>query len=201
MYSQYGEDDVVLRIFANSPPAALMEIGAWDPFEFSNSRALIEKGWRAVLVEPSPVPLKNLAMRYYHQADVQIVCAIVTPDPCGLVELAVTDDAVSTAIGHARASIWAKKGGYYGKILYPSVSVRQLFDQFGGGFEFVSIDTEGSSLAVMQAMFDLGPRPRVICVEHDGRIVEAAQMAEAANYRQVHLNGTNVIYEWTGARE
>jgi len=54
---------------------------------------------------------------------------------------------------------------------------------------------------VFKAMCEAGPRPRVVMVEHDARYVEVAQIAEAANYRQVHLNGTNVILEWTGVRE
>ncbi len=208
MPSQYDEDWHILRslrdlISSAGLPLTLLEIGAWDPIQFSNSRALIEHGWNAVLVEPSPGPVKNLVREYasWKGGAVRVICAAITTEPCGLVEINVTDDALSVDSASPRAGEWAKDGGYYGKLLVPSLSVKQLFDQFGGGFEFVSIDTEGSSLALMKAMLELGPRPRVICVEHDGRIVEAMQIAEAANYRQAHLNQTNVIYEWTGARE
>jgi hypothetical protein len=81
------------------------------------------------------------------------------------------------------------------------MSMAEVFNQFGGDFEFVSIDTEGTSTDLFAEMVRVGPRPRVVVLEHDGRHVEIAQIAESAHYRQVHLNGTNVILQWTGKRE
>ena len=55
-YSQAAEQPHILKAFEGRPPGRLLDIGAWNPFTFSHSRALIEMGWFGVLVEPSPGP-------------------------------------------------------------------------------------------------------------------------------------------------
>lgn len=51
MYSQNDEEAIIMRYFANRT-GRLLDIGAADGMTNSNSLALIERGWRAVLVEP-----------------------------------------------------------------------------------------------------------------------------------------------------
>ncbi len=56
-YSQFGEDGVLQAIFSVIGTANewCFECGAADGLFFSNTRSLIEKGWRAVLVEADPL--------------------------------------------------------------------------------------------------------------------------------------------------
>lgn len=197
MYSQYHEDDLFLDLLPAKGRA--LDIGAWDPMTFSNSRALIERGWSAVLIEPSPTPLSNLIHFYWDNREVQVVNSAVTVEG-GMIRLAVTDDAVTQQEG-PRIGEWLATGGFYGHMSIPALSVVQLFEYFGGDFDFVSIDTEGTSVDVFAEMCRLGPRPLVVIVEHDNRFVECSNIAQAANYRLLHENGTNRVYEWTGKRE
>lgn len=204
MFSQYDEERFILEACAGIENGRLLDIGAWDAKTFSNSRALIELGWSAVLIEPSPGPLHGLVKEYgewnrWH--NVQVVGAALTVHG-GLIELNITDDAVSQPTSDAqRIEEWQSTGGFFGKLTVPSISVADLFAQFGGNFEFVSIDTEGTSTAIFAEMLRVGPRPRCIVVEHDNNFVELSQHAEAAHYRLLHENGTNRVYEWTGRRE
>ncbi|MEO6633733.1 MAG: hypothetical protein ABIN13_18470 [Mucilaginibacter sp.] len=50
-YSQNNEDEFVLKYFG-SFKGTLLEIGANDGADLSNSKLLIENGWHAHLVEP-----------------------------------------------------------------------------------------------------------------------------------------------------
>src|ERR1022692_1173497 len=71
-YSQYGEDLIILaalpmiweatrlRFPEISQTGTFLDIGAWHPTIFSNTRALIERGWSGVIIEPSPGPFINL---------------------------------------------------------------------------------------------------------------------------------------------
>ncbi len=188
-----------MPLLAECRSKRLIEIGAWDAIDKSNSRALIELGWSGLLVEPSPGPLKNLVREYSGCDRVQILSAAVTVEG-GYLDLEITDDAVSQPTG-PRIEEWRQNGGFYGRLTVPAIKAADLFERFGAGVEFVSFDVEGSSVDLFKAMCDLGPRPRVVVLEHDSRYVEVAQIAEAANYQQVHLNGTNVILRWTGERE
>lgn len=211
MYSQYLEEMFVLESCAPDynrgvcvprhpgEPVRFLDIGAWHATDKSNTRALFELGWGGILIEPSPGPLRNLAREYAGCDRIQVIGAAVTVHG-GLVRLAVTDDALSQPDG-ARMDEWKETGGFYGHITVPSLSIAELFAQFGGDFEMVSIDTEGTSVDLFAEMLKVGPRPRCVVVEHDDRIVELNQHAEGGNYRQLHLNGTNAVFEWTGRRE
>jgi hypothetical protein len=198
-YSQYGEDRKALEILEKWAHGSkrVLEIGAWHHEDKSNSKLFIDAGWGAVLVEPSPAGLHDLTAAYCDREDVVVVGSPVTVHG-GFVRLVLSDDALS---GEAIQEQWRATGGYYGGAWFNSLSVAELFAQFGGDFAVCSIDTEGTSVDVFAEMLNCGPRPRVVILEHDNRLVELAGIAEAAHYRQAHCNGTNVILEWTGAKE
>ncbi len=198
MYSQYEEDEYFLEVLKNIKNGKLIEIGAWSPTCFSNSRALIEQGWTALLVEPSPGPVKDLLREYGKIEGVQVLSSAVTIEG-GIIELQITDDAVSMPTSDLeRIDTWKSDAGFYGKLLVNSISATEFFTRYGAGVEFVSIDTEGTSVNIFSAMLNVGIRPRCICVEHDSRFVELSQYAEQANYQMIHENGTNRVYRWTG---
>lgn len=192
MYSQYGEDDVIAAILKRREVSggAVLDIGAWAPETFSNSRALIATGWAAVLIEPSPGPLQNLLRFYAGHEGVQIIGAAVGFSG-GLVRMMFTDDAVSSASLEVQ-NTWKDAGGYYGEGWVSQITLDDILNQFGG-FAVVSIDTEGSSVDVAKHLLALGQRPAALVVEHDNRLVELLGIAEAAGYRAEMTNGTNVV--------
>lgn len=59
-YSQNGEQEAILKIFGESE-GRFLDIGAYDGKTFSNTLALIERGWSGVLIEPSPNAFMALA--------------------------------------------------------------------------------------------------------------------------------------------
>ena len=199
-FSQYGEDQYIIEVVKGCKTKRLLDIGAWDAKIFSNSRLLIESGWEAVLIEPSPGPLRNLVLEYGYNPKVKVVSGAVTVHGAPI-ELEITDDALS---GDDPPSLlkWKDSGvKFIGKMTSPAMSVKEVFTYFGGNFEFVNFDTEGTSIDLFAEMCRVGPHPRCVCVEHDSRFVELSQHAEANNYQLVHENGTNRIYKWTGTRE
>lgn len=192
-YSQYGEDKIVQEIFGDHV-GSLLDIGAWDPIDKSNSRALIEKGWNAILIEPAPMAVRNLAKAYKDSKNVVVVQACVTLEDLALQQMSLTDDAVSTEVGSKTAQTWATAGGYYGSVLAATLTFKELLNQFGG-FDFISIDTEGASVDLAKAFITTEMYPRVLIVEHDGRIVELMEVAQERGYVSRWANGTNVILE------
>ena len=61
------------------------------------------------------------------------------------------------------------------------------------GFDFVNIDTEGTSVEVLHRLFMLGKTPKCICVEHDERTTEAMAAATALGYACTYVNGENLV--------
>ncbi len=192
-YSQFGEDKIIARLLGDNK-ARLLDIGAWHPKTFSNSRALIERGWSAVLIEFSPAPVRALVQEYGAREDVIVLQAAMALDGHGSFQkFDISDDGLSTADAAVRRK-WDKDGGYFGRLWVPLLTFERLFFQFGGGFEFVSIDTEGTSVDLaMQLLGKHQQRPKVLCVEHDDRILELQMAAQGVGYRIAYANGTNVI--------
>ena len=88
-YSQYGEDRAIVELFGDHV-GRFLDIGAWHPTVFSNTRALFERGWSGVMVEPSPCPfLKPEIHEAMRVASVSAGCLmwIFSPHPKDLFHL------------------------------------------------------------------------------------------------------------------
>lgn len=181
-YSQAGEQEVILRAFEEKPVEAkrFLDIGAWDPDQFSNTRALVELGWSGVFIEPSPVPLLNLVKRYGQDLSKFIVIEGAVGLEPGMTYLHVTDDAVTTS-KDAEYDRWKESAHFHGLMATPTITLEQIFNQFGG-FDFVNIDAEGVSADLFLHMLGMGIFPTCVCVEHDNRTTELLDAASKLSY-------------------
>src|SRR5688572_25442836 len=181
-YSQYGEDSAIITALGDHV-GAFLDIGAWDPKAFSNSRALYERGWSGVMIEPSPGPFLTLMREYGNDARIRLIHAALGTER-SLAEFWCTDDAVSTT-ERANYEAWKDHAKFLGRFYVPVITLADVFNQFAppGGFNFVNIDTEGTSGSVLVALLETPAFPKCICVEHDGHVVELTQAAQAKGYR------------------
>ena len=191
MYSQRDEEQYILAACAKAKRRRVLDIGAWHPTDKSNSRALIEQGWGGVLIEPSPGPLRKLVEAYGKVSNIDIVSAAVSCES-GMVRINITDDAVSTS-DPDKAEEWRKNGGYIGYLTVPTLTITDILNRWPP-FDFVSIDTEGSSVDLLHRLLATEMYPACICVEHDNRIVEAMQAARARHYRPVYESTENLVF-------
>lgn len=196
MYSQNNEEEVLLRHLPATGRA--LDIGAYDGKTFSNTLALIEKGWDAVLVEPSPHSFINLAQLHKGNPKIQLVHALVDVEPSPLVKFWNTADAIGTS-EKAHYEIWKNQAGYQ-EIWTPTISVAALLNAFPGEYTFVNVDTEGSTGRIFDALpLDKMGYP-CVCVEHNSRERDIIQEtiirynAKGAKYRRVLDNSENFIY-------
>lgn len=63
MYSQFYEETFILKAVEKCEGSRFLDVGAFHPTDKSNTRALYEAGWSGVMIEPSPVPMRNLLER------------------------------------------------------------------------------------------------------------------------------------------
>ena len=188
MYSQGDEEKYILDICP--PTGKFLDIGAWDGVTFSNTRALFNQGWSGVLVEPASVPFKKLQALYSGAGNVWLVKAAVCDSP-GMVELWETEDAVSTTLA-SHYDKWKSAAEYTGCRKVRAVTIEELVNDHGP-FDFVNIDTEGTSVDVFLRLDLCHMRPTCICVEHDQRIREVMDRATQYGYAIAYQNGENMV--------
>lgn len=193
-YSQYDEEKYILEACrdATMRPGSgrFLEIGAWHPTDKSNVRALYELGWSGLSIEPSPGPLLNLLNEYAEEPRITIIAAAVALAP-GFIELHVTDDAVSTA-DRKQYETWKEVTKFRGTLWVPAITLPQISNQFGG-FDFINIDAEGTSVDLFLEALGLGWEPQCWCVEHDNRLGELQTKATGKGYVVTMTNSTNVV--------
>lgn len=200
MYSQNDEQAHILKwveyneakVVASGcePSRRLLDIGAWDPKTFSNSRALIEAGWGGVLIEPSPIPFAALINAYVDREDITLLNGAVS---CmdDFMWMDTTPDALSTFDAGEREK-WESRGTKFQRRLVPTWTIETLLTAFGG-FAFVNIDTEGNAVDIAREYLATGQEPYCICVEHNRRIEELMKYAQPRGYAAVHITDENVI--------
>lgn len=189
MFSQNDEEVIILRWTPEC--GKFLDIGAWNARDLSNTRALYEKGWTGVMVEPSPGPMRGLVEEYGGDPQIELIEAAVGPER-GLLRMDITDLPVSTGDAEIR-KVWDTEGGYIGRLWVPVCTIEDLINQFGP-FNFVSIDAEGGSVDIFRRVVVNPMHAECICVEHDGKTQECLQIAQEAGYKRYHMTSENLVF-------
>lgn len=201
MYSQNNEDDFLLEFFKEKTDGLLMEIGAYDSKALSNSKALIEKGWSAYLVDASPFCASKFFEVYKENKKINIIQSIITKEQQeGLISFwEAPFSAVSSTIkGHTK-KYHPSEEEFENKtkeIFLTSVSINNLLKfifEREGKLDFLSIDVEGYSAELALAM-DLNILlPSCICIEHDSQQERLLEHFSKFGYKKEVFNGENLI--------
>lgn len=197
MYSQGQEEQYILSHFGDFK-GTLLDIGANDGKTFSNSLALIERGWKAVLVEPSPVAYEKLYE--LHNDNLNVECfevAIGEENGKALLHessfhLPNKKDValLSTMKAHEKAK-W-KSVGFEQKEV--EVVTYDFFCKTIGKnkFDFITIDAEGMDWEIL-SQIDL-THTSCVCVEHNGVATDRyINYCKDYSMRLVYKNAENII--------
>lgn len=194
MYSQNNEDDLILEYFG-CRVGRFCDIGAHDGATFSNTLALIERGWSGVMVEPSPSPFVSMMHKHGQNSRITLVhAAISNHSEWRPFHASDNDPEHGNMVGtlsEPHSLKWADVAEYQ-KFMVRTVGVRELLE-FGKSYDFISIDTEGNSADLFFAMIEAGAAATCWCVEHDDRTEEILQRAESVGLKQLAWNQENMI--------
>jgi FkbM family methyltransferase len=190
-YSQYDEEQAILRYFGDTEEGKFLDIGAWDPKCFSNTRALFERGWGGVMIEPSPTPMLSLLKEYGKEERIMLVQAAVGLED-SILAFQMSDDSVTTSDPESYRK-WKDAAAFRGRVYVRTITFAQV-KLWYGGFDFVNLDAEGISVDLFHEMLKQGMKPACCCVEHDSRMTELGAAATAVGYKAVYVNGTNAVF-------
>lgn len=193
-YSQNNEQEIILNycIQNNIEKGNFVEVGSYDPFVFSNTRALFEQGWSGVYVEPVKKHVDRFRGVYQNEERIKVIHAALSVTADDLV-FYQCDDAVSTTLLSHKEK-WEKSGVPFVQTMVPSLTIQSLAD-LTTGYDFLNLDTEGTSFELFSFMpDDYLQSLKLICIEHDGRIKEINSRMASLGFKNLHLNGENLIY-------
>ena len=156
-YSQSGEQRFILDYFGDHI-GTVLDCGANDGETFSNSRALLMKGWNGVLVDASAEACNRSRSLYRDRPDVE-VHNVAIADRDGWVTLHESgphaspgDTALLSSIIEAETVKWKPTTEFTTRtvpcLTIASLLARSKFKQF----EFITIDVEGMDLVCLQAL-------------------------------------------------
>jgi FkbM family methyltransferase len=192
-YSQHGEDVVLWRALGHRPDVVYVDVGAFHHTNDSVTRALYERGWRGVNIEPN-AELVALFERERPQ-DVNVVAA-------------VGDHEGTILLRRGREPGWSTtvEGPGVEAVVDPDsealeVPLRRLDSILAEAgidrVDVVKIDVEGAEVAVVRGMLDGGVRPTVCVVEGVSPALgrgpgdEAVQLLVDAGYTHCMFDGIN----------
>ena len=194
MYSQGNEEKIITEFFGEFT-GTLLDVGANDGKTFSNSLRLIEMGWSAVLIEPSPKAFAKLRELHKHHTHVHCV-NIAIGDMNGNTVLHEsgahvpngTDVALVSTVHVAEKERWKRVQFEECEVDVLKMSTFQKIVQVQK-YDFITIDCEGNDLIVLQQL-DL-TFTKMLCIEWNG--IEKSKV-EILQYCD-RFGMSNVVYQ------
>ena len=195
MYSQYQEEEYILKYFRGRT-GRFLDIGACDGATFSNTLALAKAGWMGTLVEPSDHNFRLLCWNYSYLPSIprNLVNAAILTRP-GTFRESVVDPVHNRAcrlLGgteDAHIAKWSGSGVEFEPTPIEAMDPATLIERFPGPYEFVSIDTEGTSVEILKALPLADMRTELVCVEHD------SAYRDVMNFLATRWGLTRTIYQ------
>lgn len=190
MYSQNAEEKIILDYFG-SETGTFLDIGANDGVTFSNTRALAERGWRGVLIEPSPQAFAKLKDLYNgHKGFYTYPYAISDHNGKAMLQesgpLCSAADIGLVSTFHAEEKARFSKSVRYSPIEVKTFRWKTFLNRLSvKEFDFVSMDCEGDELNILPQM-DLSAT-RMICIEWNGK-------QDLKTEYEKYLDGFNLVY-------
>lgn len=197
MYSQNNEQEIILNYFSQHTMGnggKFMDIGAFDPFKFSNTRSLYERGWHGIYVEPSPICFQRFKDEYKNDIRIHLINAAIGKEDGMVTFYEANGDAISTtSVQHKQK--WEKNPNVlYTEIPVRCIGMQSFMSQFGMGIDFLSLDTEGTNYELFSMLpNDFIHRLKMICIEHDNQHQIIMRKLASFGFRQLALNNENLI--------
>lgn len=188
-YSQFGEDLWLARRFEELPTGFYVDIGAYEPFNASNTLLLYRRGWTGINIEPNPAALARF--RRFRPRDINVGVAISD----------IEGEAPFIAAGSfsgldAPSHLWAARSST--RITVATRRLESVLAQHRptGEIDLFDIDCEGHELRVLSSNDWDRFRPGVILVEaHPGSASPLDHLLRQVGYRLIDRLGLTLIFE------
>lgn len=196
MFSQNDEEKYIVKFFSEKiDNGRFLEIGAYHPSKFSNTRRLVLNGWSGVYFEPSVSVHHHFEKAYADRDDIILdKRAIGEKDEKGVMFYDSQGDAISSFdIIHKKK--WEKNwGSKFKETKVDMITFSTLFEEYGRDFDFINIDVEATNYQLFKAMnFKNLPKCKLFCIEHDKHDRDIEREMKKFGFRKILKNNENII--------
>jgi FkbM family methyltransferase len=197
-YSQNSEQQIILDFF-QSKSGAVLDIGCNDGVTFSNSRAVLELGWRGVLVDASPGACQK-AKDNSKGLDATVIHAALGP-ACGRITLHESGTLLNKGDKSLVSTIKPDEKGRWPEMKWQEVEVPMIdFPTLMllspvKTFDLVSIDIEGGERDLLpQINFD-ALQTKMAIIEWNGKDRDFYDaIMHGYGFSTTHKNAENLIF-------
>lgn len=203
LYSQNDEEEVILNIFGYRT-GTLLDIGANDGKTLSNSLALIERGWKAMLVEPDPFAYKKMVA--LHKGNNSVLSANFAIGKQNGEQkfyssgshLSGEDTGLLSTLIESETHRWGSSTEFIETIV-KVVDWNTFYDySIHKKFDFVTIDAEGMDYDILTAIDFDKAATTAVCVEYNGIADMMRKMTEHMKqkyqFHLIHSTAENLIF-------
>jgi len=199
-HSQYGQDITVYELLNKPSHGVFLDIGANDGVTFSNSLYFEEKGWTGICVEPHPSIFEQLSEK--RQCHLLNACIASSDDTVDFLSVEGPANMLSGIVQYLDQFDLnridreiAMHGGHKREIKIEALSPETLLQRFNiTEIDYLSVDTEGCELSILE-VFDFKKTPvKVIGVENGNRSPELFRYLTQQGYHLKKCVGCDEIY-------
>lgn len=199
-YSQQGEDLIIDQLLINKEGETgfcgetgfYVDVGAHDPTRFSNTKRFYDKGWSGINIDPNPVLIRKFETQRKRDRNLALGIGIKEG---ALAFYEFFPSTISTI--SSKEAVSYKRTGFklISKNKVPVRTLRSVLKEYSKGkkIDFLSIDTEGTDLEVLQSNDWNNFKPKVICVETKGNFDKITTFLKKYDYKLKYTNGINSI--------
>ncbi len=194
-HSQFGEDLIIDAIFGGQATGFFVDVGANHPTKLSNTNRFYQRGWRGINIEPQTTNHKLFVEARPNDINLNIG---VGSQPGQLTFYELEYPTLST-FDEQTANENAQKFQVPITATY-AVQVKPLTEVFaqhlpqGTVVDFMSIDTEGFEMQVLQGNNWQLYRPRLVVLEFGRDLNEIHALMVQNQYALVCKNHVNAFY-------
>ncbi|HBL10723.1 MAG TPA: hypothetical protein DD379_04830 [Cyanobacteria bacterium UBA11162] len=186
-YSQGGEDKLVYKILGDKPNGFYVDVGAWCPDTLSNTYFFYQLGWSGVCIEPNPDLIE--LYKLVRPRDTLLNMAVSNFE--GEANLFTTPSTVLNSLNR-------REDVHESSLVVKVRRLESILDELKAPKEidFISIDTEGTEIQVLEGLNLDKYRPRLISVEYNTTSIINTELQPyliAKGYSVINVSHCNII--------
>lgn len=201
-YSQSGEDVVLRNQFANiftnkGESGVCVDIGAHDPFCFSNTYWGYKRGWKCINIEPNPETFERFNM--YRKNDININVGV--SDVEGYMQYYMFEQPALNTFDIEFANRYMQENKLLKKINVPCKRLDTILNEHDiKSIDFLNVDVENYEMHVLNSNDWTKFRPKLILIEQFVNCIDEIASTEIYRFLQQqqyvckNVIGDTVIY-------